>query len=230
MANWYPNDKEELKKSIKSYLSKANKIKVHGLIVPHAGYIYSGKIAGKAYSYLQNKKFKNILVFGPSHYAIFYGIASLEKIKTPLGNLNIPKNDLRKLEYEHSVDNQIPFLQYLHINNVLPVVVGDITHDNSKDIVKQFNKKDTLYIFSTDLSHFLPYKECIKEDKETIKIIENLDMAKYPKINACGKNVLKILFALCKQNKWKPKLIEYKNSGDITKDKSSVVGYASFRF
>ena len=230
MSNWYPDNKEELKKVIKSYLTSTQKYTVNGLVVPHAGYIYSGKIAGKAYSFLQNKKFKHAIVFGPSHYTGFYGTCTLESIKTPFGDVKIPKTDLRKLKYEHSIDNQIPFLQYLHINNILPIVVGDITHDNAKNIVKQYNKKDTLFIFSTDLSHFLQYNIAKKKDKETIKIIETLDLKKFPNIDACGKNALKILFALCKQNKWQPKLIEYKNSGDITKDKLSVVGYASFRF
>ena len=230
MSNWYPTNKEELKKAIKSYLICTKKSAVNGLIVPHAGYQYSGEIAGKAYSLLQNKKFKQVIVFGPSHYASFYGIASLEEIKTPLGNINVTPNDLRKLKYEHSIDNQFPFLQYLHLNNILHVVVGDITIDQAKEFAKQFNKKNTLYIFSTDLSHFLSYKECIKRDKETIKTIEYLDFEHFGKVDACGRNALKILFALCKINKWKPKLIEYKNSGDITKDKSQVVGYASFRF
>lgn len=233
MVNWYSDNKEELKKKIKSYLTSTKeieKVKVHGLIVPHAGYIYSGMVAGKAYFYLQNQKYKKIIVFGPSHYTYFYGIRTLKKIKTPLGEVKIPENYLGKLDYEHSVENQIPFLQYLHINNILPIVVGDISYEDAKEIAKEFNKKDTLFIFSTDLSHFLPYNECVKTDKETIKIIESLNMQKFEKIDACGKNGLKILFALCKENKWKPKLIEYKNSGDITRDKSSVVGYASFWF
>ncbi len=163
MPNWYPNNKEELKKSIKSYLIKTKDQKINGLIVPHAGYQYSGKIAGKAYSLLQNKKFKQIIVFGPSHYASFYGITTLDELKTPLGEIKLDTNDLRKLKYEHSVDNQIPFLQYLGIKNILPIVVGDITHDNAKNIVKQYNKKDTLFIFSTDLSHFLPLQRLYKK-------------------------------------------------------------------
>lgn len=230
MNNWYPSNKEELKKTIKSYLLKPTNKKINGLIVPHAGYVYSGKIAGKAYSLIQNNKYKNVIIFGPSHYAGYYGLASLESIKTPLGNIEIENNDLRKLKYEHSIENQIPFLQYLGIKKILPIVVGDITIDQAKTFVKQYNKKDTLYIFSTDLSHFLPYKESMKKDNETIKAIEKLDFDHFGKVDACGRNALKIMFALCKENKWKPKLIEYKNSGDITKDKSQVVGYSSFYF
>lgn len=230
MNNWYPDNKKELLKTIKIYLKKPNNKKIHGLIVPHAGYIYSGNIAGKVYSYLENKKFDNVIIFGPSHYASYYGLASLDELKTPLGKVNIEKNDLRKLKYEHSIENQIPFLQYFGIKKVLPIVVGDITLDQAKDYAKEFNKKNTLYIFSTDLSHFLNYKDALKKDKETIKIIENLNLEKFGKIDACGRNALKILFHICKENKWKPKLIDYKNSGDITKDKKSVVGYASFWF
>ena len=76
----------------------------------------------------------------------------------------------------------------------------------------------------------MPYELAIKKDKQTIKIIEKLDFKNSEKIDACGKNPLLILMHLCKIKKYKPKLIEYKNSGDITKDKKSVVGYASFYF
>jgi hypothetical protein len=226
--SWYPQDKEELNSLLSHFIGKRQEKKIHGIIVPHAGYSYSGKIAGKAFSILPKKE--KAIILAPSHYRAFAGIASLKKIKTPLGEMKITPNDFEKLDYEHAIDNQIPFLQKLGFKEVLPLVVGEINENDALRIAQIILKHDALLIISTDLSHFLPYNNAIKQDKETIKIIENLDFENYEKIDACGKFPLAILMQICKIKKWKPKLIEYKNSGDITGDKSQVVGYASFEF
>jgi len=236
MGNWYPQDKKELDKIIEKFLSEKTNIKnkIHGLIVPHAGYEFSGETAGKAFSLLKNKKIGGAVIFGPSHQVGFYGISVLPSIKTPLGEVKIIKNGIREihgLNYEHSIDNQIPFLQQIGINNITPVVVGNLNEKDSREIAEYFSKiKNVVFIFSTDLSHFLSYENAVKQDNQTIKIIENLDFQNIKNIDACGIYSLMILMNLCKIKKWKPHLLEYKNSGDITGDKSSVVGYASFCF
>ncbi len=232
MSNWYSENKEELKQTIKSYLHKVPNKKTNGLIVPHAGFIYSGSVAGEAYSYLQNVKIDKAIVFGPSHYISFSGLATLKKIETPFGRMKITKTDLPKLQKEHSVENQIPFLQYLNVKEVLPIVVGNIDIKQAENIAKEFLKKyrSYLFVFSTDLSHFLAYKDAVKKDKNTIKIIESLDLEKVNEIDACGIYPLLICVLMCKSKKWSPKLIKYKNSGDITREKESVVGYGAFYF
>ena len=230
---WYPQNKKELNKILEKFLSQKTDFQNHlsGLIVPHAGYEFSGAIAGKAFGLLKNKKIDKAVILGPSHYAGFQGIRALEKIKTPLGEIKIIKNDFKKIDYEHSVENQIPFLQKLNPNiEVLPLVVGEISNQEAEDIAKKILEINAVYIFSTDLSHFLPYEQAVKIDKQTIKIIEDLNLEKFDNIDACGKFPLLITMHLCKLKNWKPKLIEYKNSGDVIGDKSSVVGYASFRF
>jgi AmmeMemoRadiSam system protein B len=238
--SWYPNKKEDLNKAIKSYTSQKSKIqttKLHGLIVPHAGYEYSGEIAGKAYSLIKNKGFKKAVILGPSHYEGFYGTATLNKLQTPLGEAKIKNsaNNMKPLIYEHSIENQVPFLQFLGIKEITPVVVGNLFNDDAEKIAERLTKqitKDTLIVISTDLSHFLPYTQAVQKDKNTIKLIETLNLESFESLDACGKFPLLILFHLCKlkKNNWKPKLVEYKNSGDITGDKRSVVGYGSFWF
>lgn len=234
---WYPQDKEELNLVLDKFLNnkQLKKIKqIHGIIVPHAGYDYSGSITGKAFSFLKNSKFERAVVFGPSHRVGFNGISVLSSIKTPLGEVDIIKEDIKQitgLNYEHSVDNQIPFLQKIGINKITPIVVGNLNEKEAEKIAEHFSKiKNAVFVFSTDLSHFLPYNEAEKKDNQTIKIIEKLDIKNINKIDACGTYPLLILMNLCKIKSWKPHLIEYKNSGDITKDKSSVVGYSSFWF
>ncbi len=231
---WYPQDKKQLDSLLKELMSsKIQKKSIHGIITPHAGYEFSGKIAGKAFSLLKKRKTNSVIILGPSHYQGFYGVALLKKIKTPLGEIISNNKQIREIhgfEHEHSIENQIPFLQKLGFKEFLPIVVGDISNKDAKEIAEWLSKQNAVFVFSTDLSHFLPYKEAIKEDKQTIKIIENLDLENFNKINACGKFPLLILMHLCKIKNYKPRLIEYKNSGDIIGDKTSVVGYASFYF
>jgi hypothetical protein len=142
------------------------------------------------------------------------------------------KNDFEKLEYEHSVDNQIPFLQKLNPKiEILPLVIGDLSEKAAQDLANNLAKiKDAIFIISTDLSHFLDYKQAIKKDKETISIIQNLDLKNADKLDACGQFPLMVLMHLCKLKGWKPQLIEYKNSGDFIREKESVVGYAGMWF
>jgi hypothetical protein len=234
MTSWYPQNKDELEIELNNLLKSKIKPKeeIHGLIVPHAGYIYSGKISGKAFSLLKEKIPDKAIILGPSHYESFFGLMSLSKIKTPLGEIK-PDNELKlkRLDYEHSIENQIPFLQKLNPKiKITPIVVGGITNEEAERIAKEISRIKGVYIFSTDLSHFLPYDKAVKKDKKTTNIIENIDFPDINKIDACGKFPLNILMHLCRINNWKPKLIEYKNSGDITKEKNSVVGYSSFWF
>ncbi len=237
MLNWYPKNKEELDELLEKFLETEQQVKeIHGVIVPHAGYEYSGKIAGKAFALLKNKGFEKAIIFGPSHQFGFYGIAKIPKIKTPFGEPEIINSEIKELHglnYEHSIDNQIPFLQKIGINKILPIVVGQLSLEQSKKIAEEilkFKDDKTIFVFSTDLSHFFDYETAIERDLRTIKIIENLEIEKAEQIDACGVFPLLIMMNICKIKKWKPKLIEYKNSGDIIGEKTSVVGYSSFWF
>jgi AmmeMemoRadiSam system protein B len=232
-GGWYPEEKEELVRDLKAYINNSalkSPQEVHGLIVPHAGYVYSGAIAGRAYALLKSVKKKKVIIFGPSHYEGFYGIKVAQLNETPLGKVKIMQNNFKIIEHDHSVDNQIPFLQYLGFEEFLPLVVGDVSLEDAKRFAEQFFSEDALFIFSTDLSHFLPYEDAVKKDKKTIEIIERVALDEIKDIDACGIHPLSVLFYLCQKKNWIPHLIEYKNSGDVTGDKTKVVGYASFWF
>ena len=232
---WYPQDKEELDRVLDEYLKNGkSKEKVNGLVVPHAGYEYSGKVAGKAFSLVRGKKIDKAIVIGLSHYIYLeIAVTSHEKYwETPLGkvklfNENFPRANI---DEEHSIQNQIPFLQKLKVKEVMPLMIGQITIKQAKEIAEKISKIDAFYVFSTDLSHFLPYEQAVRKDKQSIQIIENLDIANFNKIDACGMFPLLVLMYLCEEKGWKPKLVEYKNSGDVIGDKSRVVGYGSFWF
>jgi len=225
--NWYPSSKKELDEFIKSVIDKKAK-KINGVIVPHAGYEYSGGVAGKAYSYANG--FKKAVIFGPSHYEYFKGLKCLNSASTPLGELKIVKNDFEKISYEHSVQNQLPFLKFLGIKEVLPLIVGDINLAKAKEIAMQFKDFDGLFVFSTDLSHFLKEEVARKVDNKSLSIIEKLGVDELNFVDACGINALKIFMQLSIIKKYKPKLLHYENSAEVTHDKESVVGYGAFIF
>ncbi len=241
MSNaWYPQDKKELNGLLEQFLSQeteAEHRQIHGLIVPHAGYAYSGALAGKAYAMLKNSKHKKAIILAPSHYFPLSKATSHTESEwiTALGKIRVNQNGFERtnISQEHAIDNQIPFLQKLGFREILPLVVGEIDIEEAREIAEKLaGIKDSIIIISTDLSHFLPYEQAIKKDKETIKAIESLDAEKLLKIDncACGIFPLLALIELCGIKKFRPKLLEYKNSGDITGDKSNVVGYACFAF
>ena len=233
---WYPQNKKELEDLLERFLGqKTSHIKdIHGLIVPHAGYEFSGEIAGKAFSKLKKCGMNRAIIIAPSHYIQLKGILTSDKKEwnTPLGEISLfnEKFDEGDVEREHAIDNQIPFLQKTGFKEILPLMAGEITENHAIAIAEKISKIPAIYIFSTDLSHFLPYEQAVNKDKETIKIIKNPDLQNFSKVDACGYSPLLIMMHLCKIKGWRPKLIEYKNSGDVTGDKSSVVGYASFWF
>lgn len=234
---WYPENKQELESMLEEFLKQKTKIKpkkINGIIIPHAGYEYSGAIAGTAFSLLKGKRLNKAIVLGPSHYVYLFEAATsnLDYWKTPLGEIKLFNKGFPEgnIEQEHSIKNQIPFLQKLNFEGIMPLMIGKITDEQANEIAKKISKIKAFYIFSTDLSHFYPYEKALESDKKTINIIENLDFENFKFIDACGYFPLLIMTHLCKILKTKPHLIQYKNSGDIKGDKSAVVGYASFWF
>jgi AmmeMemoRadiSam system protein B len=235
---WFPTEKNELESFIKKSFEQKLDIpipkKINGLIVPHAGYIYSGKIAGKAFSLIKNNKITKAIIIGPSHYvSASEPLAHYsDKWFTPLGeiktfNCGFKTKDITK---EHSIANQIPFLQMLGIKEIMPLMIGDISLESAMNLAEKLSKINALYIFSTDLSHFLPYDTANEIDHESIDIIEKIEFKRLNRLDACGAFPLLVMFYLCKILQTSPKLIEYANSGDVTGDKGQVVGYASFWF
>jgi MEMO1 family protein len=237
---WYPEDKQELdnfiEESFRQKIDEETSLKkIHGLIVPHAGYEYSGTIAGKVFSLLKNKNFERAVILGPSHNVYLSGActSNLGEWYTPLGKINLFNRNfpVGNIDKEHSIKNQIPFLQKLNFKEIMPLMIGKITNEQSLEIAKNISKiENCAFIFSTDLSHFYPYDKAVISDKRTIDIIQNMDIENFKFVNACGYFPLLILMHLCKILKTKPHLIEYKNSGDIIGNKGAVVGYASFVF
>ncbi|MFW6024810.1 MAG: AmmeMemoRadiSam system protein B [Candidatus Woesearchaeota archaeon] len=248
---WYPSDKKSLKRKIKSFLDEdmvKSDRELKALIVPHAGYKYSGAVAGVGYSYLK-KCYKKVFIFGTSHNKSYSGmsIPSFSHYRTPLGD--VPLNEESKVMQnnhelikslneahisEHSIEIQLPFLTYIFNKfdcdfSIIPLLFGLVNPEISSKIINNYILNDSLIIVSADLSHFLSNSDATKKDKSTINSILNLKEV-IKENSTCNPYGVNTVINIAKKNGWEPKLLEYKNSSDFTNDYSRVVGYASIGF
>lgn len=247
-GSFYPDDPEELKKMVSNFLKEAKPKKVKNLkalIVPHAGYIYSGPIAAYGYKILKENQFKKVVCLGPSHYDAFPGAAEDDATdwQTPLGTVKSDKiSKLTKPNIvgcypqvhapEHCLEVQLPFLQMTLGNNFVfyPLLSGAVTPPILADTVEPAIDDETLLLISSDLSHYHPYEDAVKIDKIANDSIPTLDFAKGELIDACGRVGILAAMHIAKSKGWKGVLLDYRNSGDTAGPKSSVVGYGAYAF
>lgn len=259
---FYPGDFEELRSDVRSYLNEGMYKKnicvqkfidfthVKALIVPHAGYIYSGQIAACAYRLLlQNrKKFKRIIILGPAHRVWINGAAlpCSEIFETPLGEIKLDKKLMKKIvkkfpwiseneeahSQEHCIEVQLPFLQEtLDDFLLIPLVVGETKTEQIAELIYQFTKdEESLIVISTDLSHFHDYDTAKRNDLRTANAIENLELDKIYSEDACGAYTLRGFLSVAKKKDWEVMRLGMCNSGDTSGDRNRVVGYGAWAF
>ena len=258
-GTWYPASKTLLESQIKSYLDAANPPKVDGrilaIIVPHAGYIYSGPVAAYGFKVIQDKGIKTVIVVGFSHRKFFDGVAIYDRgsWQTPLGKISIDEALAKEIEKnprvrfnpdlfreENSVEMQIPFIQMaLKDVKIIPIAFGTQNYEDALDLAGTLaavlkDRNDVLVVASTDMSHYHPYEEANSIDKHTISTLSKLkakefyDEGKLGVCELCGlEPVTTVLIVAENLGYDKIKTLKYANSGDITGDKAKVVGYLS---
>ena len=243
---FYPAEKKELNKMLSEFLkmSRTDEKAINGIIVPHAGYIYSGKTAAFAYNaflnFLKENQVRNLVILGPAHRIYIRDIYqdANEKWETPLGKIELKKIEGIKSSSkahagEHSIEVQLPFVQKIleetkNKIEITPIIVGEITGEQTKNYAEILLKlPNSFFIISSDLSHFMTKSEAEKTDKETIKSIM---LKNYESLDACGKYPLMIAVEMAKIKNWNFKLLKYSTSADESGDENSVVGYASLIF
>ena len=247
-GSFYPNDK----KKILEYFNEFNTLKkeletiedVKAIIVPHAGYVYSGYTANLAYSCLKNKNYKRVIVIGPSHRVYLKGgsVSLYDEYETPLGNLAIDKSFSENLikkydfldfniecEFEHSTETQMPFIKHYFKNSlIVEIIYGDIDFNNlSKLIDDLLEDEDNFIVISTDLSHFHSETEANKLDNNCINAIKNKDLSLFDYGEACGKAGVKAIIKSSIKKNYKTQIMDYCTSAKISGNKSRVVGYTS---
>lgn len=267
---FYPERKEELEKILLGFFEsvKSDKKDVKGIVAPHAGYVYCGKTAASVYSSLK-KNFETVVVIGPNHSGLGVGVAtSLDEWKTPLGLLKPDKDFIKEIikdsiiledpgshRREHSIEVQLPWLQYVFGDiKLVPISINPIYFDikTCKEIgerlflaSKKLGRK-VLLVASTDFTHYgsmygyTPFKEGkdtiekIKEmDMEVIHLINKLDAenviktCREKRLTICGYGcVASLIFAAKDLGAKRGKLVDYSTSFDISRDTGAVVGYA----
>jgi hypothetical protein len=241
---FYPNESGELARVVDFYLEMAEKEEINGslvgLIVPHAGYAYSGGVAAHAYK-LVEKDFRRVIILAPSHHSYFHGASypDYTHYKTPLGVIPVEKIEVEKKLVsvpeahikEHSIEVQLPFLQrVLEEFQIVPILTGEVSYLELADFLLPLLDEQTLLIASSDLSHYHSWEEALKLDSICLDAFESIDLAKMGGCEACGKIPLLTILEIARRLNLESKVLEYKNSGDITGDKRRVVGYAAVAF
>ena len=248
-GSFYPDNPRTLQAMIDGYLQQLAPVdKVpKAIIVPHAGYIYSGAIAASAYARLRPRRnaIKRVVLLGPSHRVGFTGLALSHagSFRTPLGDIPLDTEAIASLsnypfvqymdqahEFEHSLEVQLPFLQIvLDSFHLLPIVAGDCPAEQIEQVLELFyEQQDTLIVISSDLSHFHDYVTAQCLDKETSDKIEQLDYQHLDYDSACGRVPVSGLLALAKKKSLVVETIDLRNSGDTAGDKGRVVGYGAY--
>lgn len=245
-GKFYTSDKNELSAQLE-YFDKNNSHDYNytsrAIIVPHAGYIYSGQLASEGFQYL-DKNVKNVFIIGPPHYVAVKNIvlSSFDKWSTPLGDIEVNQelnHDLVEkfgCEFEdeafmdeHSVEVQIPFLQKLlpHVK-IIPILAGQNFQKLVTIIAYYWQNPENAFVISSDLSHFLTTEEAKKIDAITAEKIEGRDVEKFNPELACGSVGIRSLVNFATSKNFSLIRVGMINSGDITGDTSRVVGYGSW--
>jgi len=250
---FYPKDPIRLREQIQQYLiPKAQATKAIAAVCPHAGYMYSGAVAGAVYSHLIIPE--NVILIGPNHTGIGAKASIMTEgiWETPLGevkvNTEIALEVLKHSKFlredtmahlsEHSLEVQLPFIQYFYPEvKITPIVIMatsyEICEDIGEAIAKAIDRKKALIIASTDMTHYESQEKAAQKDKLAIDAILELNPKKLyevvfsNKISMCGViPTTCALIAACKLGASEAQLIRYMTSGDVTGDYSQVVGYA----
>lgn len=261
-GSWYPAQPSALRKEIKRYLENAHVSEQDGqlvsLIVPHAGYMYSGGVAAYAYKLLEKQSFDTVLVLAPSHRAHFHGasIYTLGGFATPLGVVPLKRDLVDALlkhsifkgylpqahDQEHSLEIQLPFLQcVLKEFHLVPAVMGDQSPGTCEQLAEaialECRGRSVLLVASSDLSHYHPDTEARKLDQVVLDRVAAFDPEGLSRelaegcCEACGGGPMTtVMLASKKLGANKSKVLHYANSGDITGDRRGVVGYMAAAF
>nr|WP_281720318.1 AmmeMemoRadiSam system protein B [Nitrosomonas nitrosa] len=247
---FYPANPQCLLENIGCLLSSAqvSRCLPKVLIVPHAGYIYSGVVAASAYVTLKliAECVRRVVLLGPAHRTFLHGLALPREaiFATPLGQVKVDATAAEKIArlpqvsinssvhaLEHSLEVQLPFLQYLLEDfSILPVVVGKASVGEVSGVLDcVWGGEETLIIISSDLSHYLPYAAAQREDNKTAASILELHQ-EIDHTHACGATPINALMAVARKHCLIPHLLDLRNSGDTAGSTDRVVGYGAFAF
>lgn len=246
---FYPADPAELQADVEGYLAEARGADgpaPKALIAPHAGYVYSGPVAGSAYARLRTAagRIDRVVALAPAHRLPFRGLAvpNATEFLTPLGRIPVDRAALDAVadlpqvhrldaafDGEHSLEVHLPFLQaVLGSFHLAPFIVGDAEANQVAEVIDRlWGGAETLIVVSSDLSHYLAYDAARARDLRTTRCIESLD----PSVgyhDACGRNPVNGLLTVARRRGLAVETVDLRNSGDTAGPRDHVVGYGAY--
>ena len=254
-GSFYPADPQALATAVDRYLASGRDRLTdpgpppHALVAPHAGYVYSGPIAGTAYAAVGPRaaRIERVVLLGPAHRTYVEGLAasSADAFATPLGEVAVDRSALECVlrrpqvaildaahATEHSLEVQLPFLQRaLGRFSLIPLAVGAATHAAVAEVLDDvWGGDETLVVISSDLSHYYDYDTARRLDAETAHAIEALLPAALGPDSACGRIPVGGLLLAAQRRGLRARLLDLRNSGDTAGSRDEVVGYGAFAF
>jgi MEMO1 family protein len=252
-GTFYPSKPQELAAAVKGFLAEAIPPAKPGsakaVVAPHAGYIYSGPIAGTAYASLaaRGSQVERVILLGPSHRVAFAGVATSGAgvFETPIGPVAVDREAVASLvqaglarefepahENEHSLEVQLPFLKHLFPGaRVVPLLAGDDDWRAAERILDALCGGDeTAIVVSSDLSHYHDHATAQELDASTARSIERLAAGEVDHEQACGATGVNALLALAARKGLTCTTLDLRNSADTAGPKNRVVGYGAFAF
>jgi AmmeMemoRadiSam system protein B len=247
---FYSADTQQLAQNVRHLLADAqpHNLKPKALIVPHAGYIYSGAIAATAFATLRPiaAQIRRVILLGPTHCVAVRGLAlpAADFFETPLGKVKLDSAAVQAIAHlpqviinveahaqEHALEVQLPFLQsVLPEFTLLPLAVGMASADEVAEVLDMlWSGEETLIVISSDLSHYLPYDTARRVDHETVQSILQLRQP-ITHDHACGGTPISGLIVAAQTHHLTPHLLDLRNSGDTAGSRDQVVGYAALAF
>ncbi len=249
---FYPAGTGELREAVERYLEERRggqtELTAKALIAPHAGYVYSGPVAGSAFGSLgaSAARIERVVLLGPAHRYPVRGLAlpAADAFASPLGEVPVdrelasavaalPQVDVSEPAHapEHSLEVELPFLQVLLGEfTLLPLVVGGASPEEVAEVLDLvWGGEETLIVISSDLSHYLSYDAACRTDRETAERIVRMDAPLSPD-RACGAAPINGLLLAAGRRGLRAQLLDLRNSGDTAGDRHRVVGYGAFDF
>ena len=249
-GKFYPDDATELEHMLERFLGEtpaAQGPPPKALIVPHAGYVYSGPVAASAYARLRPLRttVRRVVLIGPSHRVSFPGIATsgAGHFRTPLGDIAVDQEPAQEIErlaqvrrldaahqHEHSLEVHLPFLQTLLSDfSLVPLVTGVATAAQVAEVLELlWGGPETLIVVSSDLSHFHDYHTAREKDSRTSRAIERLRWEDLDYEDACGRIAVAGLLEAARRRSMTVTTVDLRSSGDTAGGRDSVVGYGAF--
>lgn len=251
-GSFYPASAHALDRMVAEFLSKArigHGAQPKAIIAPHAGYVYSGPIAGSAFRpwVEEAETIRRIVLIGPTHYVYFEGLAlpSDTKFATPFGEVEVDLDAVKKLDelpqvrvfdpahaQEHSLEVELPFLQRaLKDFQIVPLVAGEASDEEIGEVLDRlWGGPETRIVVSSDLSHFHAYEAAKRLDRTTADHIEANTGGKLTGNHACGYRAIRGFLQAAKSRELKAETTDLRNSGDTAGSRDRVVGYGAFLF